>query len=132
MSQKVRVNSIDSFYPEAATPIASSSGNVANASAVCTLTCPSGKTLFLSQLTVTGSGATAGLPVNVTVTGLLGGTQSYTFTFPAGALVGAVPLDVDFPLPLQASARDTNIVITLPASGVGGTNAAVSASGYSL
>jgi hypothetical protein len=132
MSNVVRVGSINSAYPENSTPLGASSGNVANASAVATLTCPADKTAYISQFTVTGSGATAGLPVVVTVTGLLGGTQSFVFTFPAGVLVGAVPLDVDFPIPLPASGIGTNIVVTCPAGGAGNTNAAVSATGYAL
>jgi hypothetical protein len=118
------------LLPDTATPVANSSGNVANASAVATLTCPTGQTLYLSQFTVTASGSTAGSDQSVTVTGLVGGTQTYTFTFPTGALVGAVPLDVDFPIALRASGPNTNIVITVPAGGTGNTNASVNASGY--
>lgn len=118
------------LYPDGAVPLAASSGNVAASSAVATLTCPTGKTAYLSQFTVTASGATTGLAVNVTVTGLLGGTQTFSFVFPAGVLVGAIPLDVDFPLALQASGPNVNIVVTCPSGGSGNTNAAVNVSGY--
>ena len=117
--------------PDGAEYLASSSGNVANASAVATLTPRATKTAFISQLIVTAAGATAALAVNVTVTGLVGGTQTFTFVYPAGATIAATPLVVSFPIPLKAATPDTNIVVTLPASGLGGTNAAVSASGYS-
>lgn len=120
------------LVPDNAVFLGGASGNVANGSAVATLTCPAGKTAYLTQFTVTGSGATSGLPVNVTVTGCIGGTQAYTFVFPAGVLVGAIPLDVDFPISLPATGPNVNIVVTCPASGAGGTNAAVTASGYAV
>lgn len=112
------------------TALANSSGNVANASAVATLTGAVSISTYISGFTVTAAGATAGLPVIVTVTGLSGGTLSYIFSFPTGALVGATPLVVTFSTPMISSAANTNIVVTLPAGGVGNTHAAVSAIGY--
>lgn len=132
MSNKLRVASIDSQIPEGATFLVSSSGNVANASAVATLTAPAGKTAYIAGFIVTGGGATTGADVIVTVTGVTGGTQSYIFTFPAGAVVAGLPLVVDFPINLPASAIATNIVVTLPAGGTGNTNAAVTAFGYAI
>lgn len=132
MSQKLRVNTIDSFLPEGATQLAASSGSVANSPAIATLTPPSGKTAYLSQFTITASGATVGADVAVTVVGLLGGTQTYIYNFPAGALVGSVPLDVDLAIPIAATGPGVNIVVTLPAGGTGNTNAAVNASGYAV
>lgn len=113
-----------------ATPLGSSSGNVANAAAVATLAAAAGVTTFISGFKMTASGATAGLPVVATVAGVVGGTQSYIFTFPAGALVGATPLVVVFDPPLAASAVNTAITVTLPAGGAGNTNAACSAQGF--
>jgi hypothetical protein len=115
-----------------ATPLQASSGNVANASAIATLTGAATTTVYLSGYEVTASGATSGLPVVGTITGLAGGTRSFIFTFPAGVLVAATPLVVAFPAPLKASAVNTPIVVTLPAGGGGNTNACVSAQGYHL
>lgn len=120
----------DMAYPAGATILGATSGNVANASAVATLAGAAAKTTYISGFQVTGAGATAGLPVVVTVTGLLGGTQSFIFVFPAGALVGAQPLVVNFSYPIPASAVNTPIVVTCPAGGTGNTNAVVSAQGF--
>jgi hypothetical protein len=117
-------------YPGGGVPLIAGSGNVANASAVATLTPGSGKTAYIAGFEITGAGATAGLPVTVTVAGLLGGTRSFTYTFAAGVLVGNLPLIVDFLPPLPASAIDTAIVVTCPAGGAGNTNNAVVAHGF--
>ena len=87
-------------------------------------------TVYLAGFEVTGSGATAGLPVTVTVAGLLGGSRLYTYSFAVGALVGNVPLIVEFDPPLPASAVNTAISVTCPASGLGGTNNTVVAHGF--
>ena len=114
----------------AATPLTNASGNKANANAVATLTGTSTTTVYITGFELTASGATAGLPVVATVTGVLGGTLSFIFTFPAGVLVGATPLIVEFPTPIPASAVNTPIVVTLPAGGSGNTNAAAVAHGF--
>lgn len=108
----------------------SSSGNVANASAVATLAAVAGKTTFISGFEITGAGATAAAVVIATVTGLLGGTASYIVAAPAGATAPLTTLAVVFNPPLPASALNTAIVVTLPALGLGNTNAAVVAHGY--
>jgi len=118
--------------PSGATAVGATSGNVANASAAATLPAVSGKTNFLTGFEITASGATAGLVVNATVTGLATGTQNYAFTFPAGVAVAALPLIVIFDNPIPASATNTAITVTLPASGAGGTNAAVNVHGFTL
>src|SRR6185369_5567570 len=117
-------------YPSASTPLAAGSGNVANASAVATLTGTATTTVYIGGFSVTGAGATAGLPVVVTIAGLLGGTRSYIYTFAAGVLVGNTPLVVEFIQPLPASAVNTPIVVTCPAGGAGNTNNAVTARGF--
>lgn len=119
-----------SDYPAGSVPLISGSGNKANASAVGTLTPTATTTAFITGFEVTGSGATAALPVTVTVAGLLGGTQSYTYSFAAGVLVANSPLAVTFFPALPASAVNTAIVVTCPASGAGGTNNTVVAHGY--
>lgn len=120
----------NSDYPAQARPLIAASGNKANASAAATLTPTALTTAFITGFEVTGSGATAGLPVTVTVAGLLGGTASYTYTFAVGVLVPNQPLVVQFAPALPASAVNTAIVVTCPASGAGGTNNAVVAHGY--
>lgn len=117
-------------YQFAQTPLVKGSGNVANASAAVTLTGTSTTTVYLAGFQLTASGATTGLDVVATVTGILGGTLSYVFSFPAGALVGATPLVVSFTPPIPASAVNTPIVVTLPAGGTGNTNAAAVAYGF--
>lgn len=117
-------------YPSGSTVLQASSGNVANAAAVATLSSATGKTAYISGYIVTAGGATAAALVTGTITGLLGGTRSFTFAAPAGVALGATPLTVVFNPPLPASAAATDIVVTLPALGSGNTNATVSAQGY--
>lgn len=119
-------------YPVGSTPLSASSGNKANVSAAATLTGTATTTVYIAGFQCTASGATTGLPVSVTVVGLLGGTATFTFVFPAGVLVPAYPLDIEFTPPLPASAVNVPIVVTLPASGSGGTNATCNAQGYYL
>lgn len=117
-------------YQLAQTPLIAGSGNVANAAAAATLTGTATTTVYLSGFEMTGGGATAGLVVTCTVTGLLGGTRSYTFSFAAGALLPDSPLQVAYVPPLPASAVNTAIVVSCPAGGVGNTNATMVAHGY--
>lgn len=104
-----------------------SAGNTTN---TATLAASAGKLTYISGFAVTAAGATAGLAVNVTITGCVTGTMNYTFVFPAGVAVGANPLVVNFELAVPSSAANTAIVVTCPAGGAGNTNAAVSAWGY--
>lgn len=119
-------------YPVASTPLSSSSGNVANATATATLAGSAGTTVYLSGLIISGAGATAAGVVTATITGLVGGTMSITVTVPAGATVGIPPFYVDFNPPLPASAANTAIALALPALGAGNTNAAVSVWGFRI
>jgi len=112
------------------TQTASSSGNKANAAATATLTPSAVQLAWLSGFQITAGGATAAGLVTGTITGLVGGTQSFTYAVPAGAAVGATPLIVTFPAPIPATAVNTPIVVTLPALGAGNLNACVSAQGY--
>lgn len=121
-----------SNIPLNATSVAASSGNVANASAAATIAAVALKTNYLTGFQITAGGATAAAVVSVTVTGLLGGTLTFTFGVPAGAGVPATPLVVTFPNPLPGSAVNTAIVVTCPALGAGNTNATANAQGYVL
>ncbi len=108
-----------------------SSGNVANASAVATIPAGANQFGYLTGFEITAGGATAGACVNPTITGLVGGTVTYTFCAPTGATAGAAKLDIQFVPPLTGSALNTAIVLTLPALGAGNTNATVVIHGYS-
>lgn len=107
-----------------------SSGNVANAAAVATIPAVAGVTAYLTAFEVTSSGATAATVVTITVTGIQGGTLSYTYTCNAGVTTGNTPLLVDLPTPVAASGQNVAITITLPALGAGNTNATVVAHGF--
>lgn len=113
-------------------PLVNGSGNVANASAVATLTGGATTTVYISGFQVTGSGSTAALPVACTVAGLLGGSQIYTYTFAAGVLVGNTPLIVAYDPPIPASAINTPISVTCAAGGAGNTRNSVVAYGFHL
>lgn len=111
--------------------IAAASGNVANTAAVATLAAAVGKTTYITGFSITSSGATVGAVVLATLAGLVGGvTFTYVYAVMAGAALGNATLHVDFAIPLPASAVNTAIVLTLPALGVGNTNAAVVIRGY--
>lgn len=118
--------------PSVATVVAAS-GNVAAGTATATLAAVAGRTLFLEGFDLTGSGPTTASAINLTVTGLLGGTLTYTLTPLAGILLAAFPngmLSVRFPTPLQASAANQAIAVVMPSLGSGSSNAAVVAYGF--
>mgnify|MGYP001582767201 CR=1 FL=1 len=119
-------------YPSGATAITAASGNVANATAAATLAAVAGKTTYITGFEVTGSGATLGSIVTVTVTGTITTTLSYTVAAIAGALLINTPLIVAFPVAIPASAANTTIVVSMPALGAGNTNATVVAHGYQV
>lgn len=124
------VRGVGSPYPEGSTALIAGSGNVANASGVATLTGTATTTVYISGFEITGAGATAASVATVTVAGLLGGTQSYTYTFVAGAALANAPLVVSFVPPLPASAVNTAIVVTCPAGGAGALKNTVVAHGF--
>jgi hypothetical protein len=113
-------------------PVAVSSGNVANANAVATIPAALNLTNYLASVQFSAAGATAASVVVATVTGVIGGPLSYIFTAPAGATLGATPLVLAFDPPLMATGPNVAIVATLPALGAGNTNAATSVSGFRL
>jgi hypothetical protein len=111
-----------SAYPVGAVPTSASSANVANATAAATLAAVAGKTTYVTGFSVTGAGATAGLPVTVTLTGVVGGPLNFTYCAAVGALVANTPLVVVFPEPIPAAAVNTAITVSCPALGAGNTN----------
>lgn len=121
-----------SDYPLLAAPLVASSGNVAAATAAATLTSSGGGHVYLAGFNITGTGATAGLPVAVTVTGIAGGTLTYAYAAAVGALVANQPLNVSFNPPIPASSSGVNIVVSCPTLGIGNTNNTANAYGYQL
>jgi hypothetical protein len=115
-----------------ATTVVAASGNAAAATCTATLAAVSGRTLFLEGFDLTASGPTTASAITFTVTGLLGGTLSYTITPIAGVLLNAFPnggLFFRFPTPLIASAANTAIAVVVPTLGAGSTNCTVVAYG---
>jgi hypothetical protein len=109
---------------EIETPIAGSA-NTANAPAVVTFAAVAGRRTYVSGIALSGSGSTAGLAVNATLTNVDNGgvaqTLNFAFVFPIGVLVAAVPVVVAFSPPLEIIAG-ANAVLTLPAGGANNTN----------
>lgn len=119
-------------YPSGRVALSAGSAVVANAAAVATLTGTASTLVHIAGFEITGAGATAGLPVTVTLSGLLGGTRSYIYTFATGALLPNAPLQVVFIPPIPASAVNTPIVLTCPAGGTGNTANVANAHGFYL
>lgn len=115
-----------------ATQVNASSGNVAAAIAAASLPAVASRTNYLTGFEVTGAGATAALPVLVTVVGCLGGTLTYTYSAASTVLTGNNPLVVNFPQPLQATAANTAITVSCPSLGLGNTSNTVNVHGFLL
>lgn len=118
-----------STFPTDVLPISASSGNVAAGTATATLTSSTGRTAYLSGFTITGSGATGASVISPTVTGVQGGTMTFTMAIPAGVTAAVQPLQVSFVPPIPATQQNTNIVVSCPSMGAGNTNATVVAYG---
>lgn len=103
----------------------------AAAAITATLAAAAGRRAFITGFVVDGLGATGAAVVDVTVTGVLGGTITRKVNVPAGATVTITPLVVEFNRPLPASADNTAIVVNVPSFGAGNTQALVSARGFS-
>ena len=113
-------------------PYQISSADVANAAAVATLPAVAGKTGYITGFEVWSGGATVGALVDVTISGLLGGSITCPFAAPAVAVVGTPPLILDFPVAKPASAVNTAISVTLPALGAGHAKGRTVIKGYYL
>lgn len=107
-----------------------SSDVVANDVAVATLPAVADKTNYITGFEVTGLGATAGVGVNVVVSGLIGDDLTYVYAAAAGALVENTPLMVKFPQPIPAADVNTAITVTCPALGTGNTKNVVNVHGF--
>lgn len=110
--------------------VGSSSGNVAAATATATLPAAVGKVTYLCKFTATAGGATAAATVNLTVTGVIGGTQTYNFSAATGVDAPSPPLVVPFVPCLSASAPNTAIVVSMPTLGAANAHAAINADGF--
>jgi hypothetical protein len=108
-----------------------SSGNVANATATATVPAAAQTYGYLTGFEIIAGGATAGVCVNATITGLLGGVSTYPICAPTGPTLPASSIFIEVVPPLRSSTFNTAIVLTLPALGAGNTNAAVVVHGYS-
>lgn len=110
--------------------VMATSGNVAAGVAAATIPAVPGKLNYITGFSITGTGATLGAPVVVTVTGMSGGTITFTVTAVAGVLLGNAPLNYEFPAPVPASAINTAIVVSCASLGTGSTNNVTNVFGY--
>lgn len=117
------------YYTESI-PVTASSGNAAAAATNVTLPGVSGKTTYITGFTVTGAGATGASIIQVQVTNTVGGNMVFDLVIPAGVTTSITPLQVNFPLPIPATATNTGISVVVPSFGTGNTNAATVAYGY--
>lgn len=118
------------FLPTGAVQLTDSNGNAANAQAQATFAATASVTNYITSMTVTGGGSTAGLATFVTLAGLADGSLFFPVVAPVGALVPFPPLVVKFDPPLAASAANTAITATLPALGAGNVAAGVAITGF--
>jgi hypothetical protein len=118
----------DFFNPNSI--ISSSSGNVANAVALATLTPGATQRAYASGFEVTATGARDQFIVVVTLTGLTGGPLSFIFAAPGDPMAIAQPLQVTFPTPLQGAVPGGAVALTVPALGVENTNTAAALHGF--
>ena len=116
--------------PVGAVQLTDSNGNAANAQAQATFAATASVTNYITSMTVTGGGSTAGLATFVTLAGLADGSLFCPVVAPVGALVPFPPLVVKFDPPLAASAANTAITATLPARGLGHVAAGVAITGF--
>jgi hypothetical protein len=116
------------FYTESNPKCATST--VAASATTATITAPTGMTAYINGFVVNGLGATAASVIAITVTGVLGGTQTYQYSVPAGVTTISPSFQVNFPMPVPASGVSTNIVVNVPSFGAGNTNANVTVYGY--
>jgi len=118
-------------YPGGATPVHAAATGAASAIAPA-LAAAAGKTTHITGFELTGGGATAASVIAVTVTGLLGGTETFNVPVPAGATSGIAPLLVRFDPPIPASAANQAITVNVPSFGAGNTASACAVHGFQL
>jgi len=112
-----------------------SSGNLSNNNAVATIPAVVDQYAVLTGFTIAGGGATAGGLVDMTITGTAGSATLH-FEIPVATGITAPivasqgQITVTFQNEIQASAKNTAIVGTLPALGTGNTNASLTLMGH--
>lgn len=127
----VSIVASDGVTPMDTLPVTSAtSGNVAAATATATLAAVAGKTNYVTGFEIDGGGATAASFVAAVLSGILGGSISYTLAPPAGAALPMTPRQVTFNPPLPASGPGVAIVLTVPSLGAGNTNAIANIHGF--
>lgn len=118
-------------YPESATPVAASSGNMPNAVAVATLPAAANKLTYISGFQCTSTGSDVVLGVTITVVGVVGGQLDYAFNTGDNKVAGDQMI-VPYSMPMPANAVNTPIVVSMPANGLGNTHASCTAQGFQL
>src|SRR5262245_37147732 len=120
--------------PSGALPVIVPSAVVGNTQIQLTMPVVSGWWNVITGLTCGNNGATSAGAVVATITGVLGGTESFIIGVPASATTGQGQVDVSAGAfssrGIPATAKDTAIVFTLPALGAGNTSAACTIYGY--
>ena len=112
--------------------ITGSSGNVAAATATASLAAGGGAMNYVCGFTITGGGATAASVISPTISGLNGGTLTFSMGIVAGVTLNQPALIVTL-LPCQpATALNTAITLSVPSFGAGNTNATANIFGYRL
>jgi hypothetical protein len=119
-------------YPTSASPLTVSSGSLSNTAATATLGAIASRVNYVAGFSVTATGATTLQNVLVTLTNTTGGTLTWLFQFPAGVSTLAQSLELQFNPPLEASAANTAMVLTLPAGGSGNIGACVTMWGFRI
>lgn len=110
--------------------VLATSGNVAAGVAAATIPAVPGKLNYITGFSVTGTGATVGQAVVITVTGLSGGTITFTIASVTGATVANAAFNYEFPAPVPASAINTAIAVSCATLGAGSTNNVTNIFGY--
>jgi hypothetical protein len=110
--------------------ITASSGNVAAATATATLAAAVGKVTYICGFSITSAGSTGAAVVSPTITNMITGTMTFTYTSVAGVTLANQPLVIPFNRCIPANAPNTTIVVSMPSLGTGNTNATVNAWGY--
>jgi hypothetical protein len=108
---------------DAASALAAAANNVS-------LPAVPGQTNSVSGFEITGTGATAGSTIVVTLTGIVGGTASYDLVIPAGAGLAVNSLLVEFPVAIQATGPNVAITLNVPSFGAGNLNATAAIHGF--
>lgn len=108
--------------------VSTTTGGAAGSAAIPALP---GQTAYMTGFEITSGGATAGLLLTATITGLANGTMSYVISIPTGATLSANPAWVSFYPALAATGPNVAITLNLPAAS-GRTAAALSIQGFYL